>query len=80
MTTTPPIDPIRFEIFKNALSSIVDEMALVIFRTAYSGVLKDVMDYSTAFCDRQGKQMSTVRFLFDGTRVRPEDTPDTVCI
>ena len=55
MSTTPGIDPIRFEIFKNALSSIVDEMALVIFRTAYSGVLKDVMDYSTAFCDRQGR-------------------------
>lgn len=52
------IDPIRFEIFKNALSSIVDEMALVIFRTAYSGVLKDVMDYSTAFCDRHGRMVA----------------------
>lgn len=31
-----------------------------------------------AFCDRQGKQLSTVRFLFDGQRVRPEDSPDTV--
>jgi hypothetical protein len=31
-----------------------------------------------AFCERQGKQISTVRFLFDGTRVRPEDSPETV--
>ncbi|MFN8536797.1 MAG: hydantoinase B/oxoprolinase family protein [Thermomicrobiales bacterium] len=58
MSYTPGIDPIRFEIFKNALSSIVDEMALVIFRTAYSGVLKDVMDYSTAFCDRHGRMVA----------------------
>ena len=47
-------DPIAFELFKNALFSIADEMALTIFRTAYSGVLKDVMDYSTAFCDAEG--------------------------
>ncbi len=53
-----PIDPILFEIFKNALNSIVDEMALVIFRTAYSGVLKDVMDYSTAFCDGAGRMVA----------------------
>jgi N-methylhydantoinase B len=56
--TTSPRDPIRLEIFKNALSSIVDEMALVIFRTAYSGVLKDVMDYSTAFCDGAGRMVA----------------------
>jgi small ubiquitin-related modifier len=31
-----------------------------------------------AFCERQGKRSSSVRFLFDGTRVRPENTPDTV--
>ena len=46
-----PRDPIGFELFKNTLLSIADEMALTIVRTAYSGVLKDNMDYSTAFCD-----------------------------
>jgi N-methylhydantoinase B len=30
-------------------------MALTVMRTAYSGVVKDAMDYSTAFCDRQGR-------------------------
>lgn len=40
-------DPIEFELFKNSLFSIADEMALTIFRTTYSGVLKDNMDYST---------------------------------
>jgi N-methylhydantoinase B len=48
-------DPIGFELFKNSLLSIADEMALTIFRTAYSGVLKDVMDYSTALCDGGGQ-------------------------
>jgi N-methylhydantoinase B len=48
-------DPIAFELFKNAIFSIADEMALTVFRTAYSGVLKDNMDYSTAFADADGK-------------------------
>jgi N-methylhydantoinase B len=56
MTSKP--DPIAAELFKNALFSIADEMALTIFRTAYSGVLKDVMDYSTAFCDAEGKTVA----------------------
>ena len=48
-------DPIELELFKNALFAIADEMALTVFRTTYSGVLKDNMDYSTAFCDADGK-------------------------
>src|SRR5215467_15581205 len=48
-------DPIAFELFKNAIFSIADEMALTIFRTTYSGVLKDNMDYSTGFADADGK-------------------------
>jgi len=48
-------DPIEFELFKNSLFSIADEMALTIFRTTYSGVLKDNMDYSTAMFDGAGK-------------------------
>ena len=48
-------DPIEFELFKNALFGIADEMALTVFRTTYSGVLKDNMDYSTGFADAEGK-------------------------
>ena len=47
-------DPIDFELFKNALFGVADEMALTVFRTTYSGVLKDNMDYSTALFDRAG--------------------------
>ena len=49
------LDPIEFELFKNALFSIADEMALTVHRTTYSAVLKDNMDYSTAFCDAEGR-------------------------
>ena len=52
---TPTIDPITFEVVRNALSSIADEMALVVMRSAYSPVVRDTMDYSTAVCDRHGQ-------------------------
>lgn len=48
-------DPIAFELFKNSIFSIADEMALTICRTTYSGVLRDNMDFSTAFADANGK-------------------------
>jgi N-methylhydantoinase B len=48
-------DPIAFELFKNTIFSIADEMALTICRTTYSGVLRDNMDFSTAFADANGK-------------------------
>jgi small ubiquitin-related modifier len=54
---------------------VTDNNNEVFFKIKRSTQLKKLMD---AFCERQGKQISTVRFLFDGTRVRPEDTPDTV--
>ena len=49
------IDPITAELFRNAITGIGDEMSLTIYRTAYSGVLKNIMDYSTAVCDAQGR-------------------------
>ncbi len=49
------VDPIAFELFKNAIFSIADEMALTICRTTYSGVLRDNMDFSTALADADGK-------------------------
>jgi hypothetical protein len=54
---------------------VTDNNNEVFFKIKRSTALKKLMD---AFCDRQGKQIQTVRFLFDGTRVRPEDTPDGV--
>ena len=47
----------------------------VFFKIKRSTQLKKLM---SAFCERQGKQLSTVRFLFDGQRVREDDSPDSV--
>jgi N-methylhydantoinase B len=49
------LDPITFEVVTNALASAADEMALIIMRSAYSPVVRDSMDYSTALCDSQGQ-------------------------
>src|SRR5580698_8230288 len=51
----PAPDPITEELFRNALAALGDEMVLTIYRTAYSGVLKNIMDYSAALCDAQGR-------------------------
>jgi N-methylhydantoinase B len=49
------IDPVRLELVKNAIGSVVDEMVLTVVRIAYSSIMKDTMDMSSAFCDRQGR-------------------------
>lgn len=48
-------DAITEELFRNAVAALGDEMVLTIYRTAYSGVLKNIMDYSAALCDREGR-------------------------
>lgn len=48
-------DPILLELVKNALDTIVDEMAIALVRTAYSNNLKNAMDMSCALCDAEGR-------------------------
>lgn len=48
-------DPITFAVIKNAFDTIVDEMAYNVMRTARSHIVRDVLDYSTTLCDRQGR-------------------------
>ena len=54
----PDLDPITFEVVKNALDSIADQMALVLMRSAYSPIVRDSLDYSTAICDWQGRMVA----------------------
>jgi N-methylhydantoinase B len=49
------VDPITLEVIRNGLASIADEMALIIMRSAYSPVVRDIMDYSTGLCDAKGR-------------------------
>jgi N-methylhydantoinase B len=51
-------DAFEFELFKNSLYSLADEMALTIARTSYSSVIKGSMDFSTAICDGRGKMVA----------------------
>ncbi|WP_108658301.1 hydantoinase B/oxoprolinase family protein [Acuticoccus kandeliae] len=48
------VDPITLEVVRNGLSATADEMALIIMRSAYSPVVRDIMDYSTGLCDADG--------------------------
>src|SRR5919201_1191602 len=52
------IDPITLELVKNAVESVVDEMALTIMRTAYSANLKSSNDLSSAYCSLDGELLA----------------------
>lgn len=54
---------------------VTDNNNEVFFKIKRTTALKKLMD---AFCERQGKAPTSVRFLFDGSRVQPTDSPDTV--
>lgn len=52
------LDPITLEVVHSALNSLADQMALTVARTAYSGIVRDVLDFSTAFCDPSGTMIA----------------------
>src|SRR3981081_2374610 len=52
------VDPIHFELIRNSLGSIADDMALTIVRNSHSGVLKDNMHFSPAVCDAAGRMLA----------------------
>ena len=58
MATTQLQDPITFELIKNAVASIADEMAVTMIRTARSFVLKEAMDFSTALLNARGEMIA----------------------
>jgi len=52
------VSPFLLEVVKNALDTIADELALIIMRTAYSSIVRDAMDFSTAICDASGRTLA----------------------
>ncbi|KAK4188349.1 ubiquitin-related domain-containing protein [Podospora australis] len=54
---------------------VTDNNNEVFFKIKRSTKLEKLMN---AFCERQGKNTASVRFLFEGQRVQPTDTPDTL--
>ena len=51
------LDPVTFEVLKNALSTVVDEMSEQIRRTCHSFVIYN-RDFSSALCDRDGETVA----------------------
>lgn len=49
----------------------------VFFRIKRSTQLKKLMN---AYCDRQSVELNSIAFLFDGRRLRAEQTPDEVSL
>jgi N-methylhydantoinase B len=56
--TKRAVDPVTFEVIKNALDSIADQAAIALFRSAYSGIVRDSLDYSTAVFDHHGRTLA----------------------
>ncbi|KAI0136266.1 ubiquitin-related domain-containing protein [Xylariales sp. AK1849] len=54
---------------------VTDNNNEVFFKIKRTTKLEKLM---SAFCERQGKNLNSVRFLFEGQRVQPTDTPDTL--
>jgi len=51
-------DSITREIIQNALAAAADEMSLALYRTAYSTIVRDCLDYSTSLCDGRGEMIA----------------------
>jgi N-methylhydantoinase B len=52
------VDPITREVIQHALASAADEMALALYRTARSTVVRDCLDYATSLCDADGEMIA----------------------
>lgn len=49
------LDAATFEVFRNAVAGIADEMAITILRTAHSQIVASSLDFSAAICDATGR-------------------------
>jgi N-methylhydantoinase B len=56
-----PFDPITFELIKNGLAVLCEEMALTMARAAYSPIVREMLDFTTALLTPEGEVMSQVR-------------------
>lgn len=74
-TPGAPEKPEGAQVSEHLNIKVTDNNNEVFFKIKRTTALKKLMD---AFCERQGKAPNSVRFLFDGSRVQPTDSPDTV--
>jgi len=58
MTQKNTTDPFLLEVLRNAFDTIAEEITLTIIRTAYSQIVRDSLDFSTALCDAEGRTLA----------------------
>ena len=75
---TVNVDPVTFAVIKHGLDAIVDEMAYTVLRTARSEIVKDVMDYSAAICDSEGRMIAQASTIALHLGAVPEAMPVVV--
>ncbi|WP_328997749.1 hydantoinase B/oxoprolinase family protein [Kribbella sp. NBC_00709] len=56
-------DAVTFEVFRNAVTGLADEMAITILRTAHSQLVASSMDFSAALCDAEGRVIAQANTL-----------------
>src|SRR5437899_12769879 len=56
-------DPITFEVLKNALGAIADEMGIVLRRSSYSPNIKERKDFSCALFDSDGRLVAQAEHI-----------------
>ncbi|MCY3886968.1 MAG: hydantoinase B/oxoprolinase family protein [Chloroflexi bacterium] len=61
-STGAVVDPVTFEILRNAFNAICNEMSLVVVKTAYSTVVNEGHDFSASLYDRHGKLVTQGEF------------------
>ena len=58
MKTNAQIPPIELEIIHNALTATAAEMDVTVWRTSRSTIVRELLDYSTAIFDREGRNVA----------------------
>ncbi len=53
-----PLGPVELEIFRHALTAAAAEMDVTIWRTSRSTVVRELLDYSTAVFDAEGRNVA----------------------
>jgi N-methylhydantoinase B len=51
------LDPITASVVEHALHSVTDEMATVVVATAYSPLVRDLLDFTVALCNPRGEMV-----------------------
>ncbi len=58
MTLPGKTDPFLLEVLRHSFDSIAEEITLTIIRTAFSQIVRDSLDFSTALCDTQARTIA----------------------